>query len=100
MAGDLPRCPSATPEGHNPQEQNPGHTANPGNIAGGSNVPEPEVTRRTGKEPMLPKDPANQDRTEGGDDEGYYDDGYYPITTEDEVEILRQRLADSDRANL
>lgn len=94
MVGELPRCPFSTPEGQNPKWKNLE------NIARRSNVPEPEVPRRTGKEPMQPEDPANQDYTEGGDDEGYYDDGYYPNTTEEEVEILKQRLAESDRANL
>ena len=56
MAGDLPRRPSATPEGPNPQGQNPGPAANPGNVAGGSNVHETEVPRRTGKELILPED--------------------------------------------
>ena len=65
MAGDPPlRRPSATPEGPNPQGQNPGTAANPGNVAGGSNVPEQQVPMRHGKDPMLPKDPAYQEYTE------------------------------------
>lgn len=48
---------------------------------------------------MQPEDPTNQDYTEGGDDEVYYEDDYYPPTVEEENEILRQRLAESNRAN-
>ena len=94
MAGDFPRRAYVTPEGQNPEGQNPG------NNAGGSSAPKSEVPRRTDKEPMLPKDLANQDYTGGGNDEGDYDESNYPITGKEEVEILRQRLAESDRANL
>ena len=100
MVGDLLRSPSATPEGQNPEGQNPGHAANPGNVPGVSNIPEPKVPRRTGKEPMLPEDPANQDYTEGGDDEEDYNEGYYPMIAEEEVALLRQQLAESDRVAL
>lgn len=93
MDGHPPRRPSATPEGQNPEGRNPGNNAR------GSNVPDPEVPQRTGKEPMQPEDPANQDYTEGGDDEEYYEDDYYPPIVEEENEILRQRLAESNRAN-
>ena len=65
MDVDFPRRRSATPEGSNPQGQNPGPTANPGNVDGGSNVHETEVPRRTDKDSMLPEDPANQDYTKG-----------------------------------
>lgn len=68
MARDLPRRTFATSEGQNPQRPNLGHTVDLGNVAGGSNVPEPEVPMRTGKEPMLSEDPANQDYSKGGDD--------------------------------
>ena len=39
---------------------------------------------------MLPEDPANQDYTEGGDDEGHYEDAYYPQITEEEIAFLKQ----------
>ena len=56
MASYLPpRNPSSTPEEPNPQGQNPGPVVNPGDVAGGSNVPEPHVPRWSGKEPMLPR---------------------------------------------
>ena len=52
MAGDLPpRRPSATPA--NPPPENPDAAANPGNVAGTSNVPE-NTTRRNGKGPVVP----------------------------------------------
>ena len=55
MAGDTPsRRPSATPEGPNPPNQVPGAAANPSNVAGGSNVPGVVVSRRHGKDPILP----------------------------------------------
>ena len=88
MAGDPPRRPSATPEGKNPEGQNPG-----------DNAPDSEVPRRLGKEPMIPKDIADQGYTEGGDDEGYYEDDYYPTAVKIEVELLRQQLAEAHRAN-
>ena len=73
MAVDTPsRRPSATPEGPIPQGPNPRTVVNPGNVAGGSNVPEPQISRRNSKDPMLPEDPANQDYTEGDDDQGYF----------------------------
>ena len=81
MAPDLPsRRPSATPEGQNPQGPNPESDVNPGNIAGGSNVPEPQVPRRNGKDPMLPKDPTYQDYAEEGDDQGYFEGDYFQLT--------------------
>ena len=88
MAGDPPRRPSATPEGKNLEGQNPG-----------DNVPDSEVPRRPGKEPMIPEDTADQGYTEGGDDQGYYEDYYYPMDAEREVELLRQQLAEANRAN-
>ena len=42
---------------------------------------------------------VDQGYTEGGDDEGYYEDDYYPTDTDREVELLRQRLAEANRAN-
>ena len=49
MAGDPPsRRPSATPEGPNPPNQNPGTTSNPKNIVGGSNAPGEVVPHRHG----------------------------------------------------
>ena len=43
---------------------------------------------------MQPKDIANQDYSEGGDDEEYYEDDYYPTN----AELLRQQLAEANRA--
>lgn len=94
MDGDLPRRPSTTPEGQNPEGQNLE------NIAGSSRVPKPEIPHRPGKGPMMPEDPANQTYTKGGDDEGEYDEGYYPLTAEEEVEILRKKLAESNHVAL
>lgn len=90
MTGDLPpRRPSATFEGKIPQGPNPGPTVNPGNIAGGSNVPEPLVLRTNGKDPMLPEDPAYQDYIEEGDDQGSFEGDYFQTDAELEVETLR-----------
>ena len=59
MAGDLPsRLPSGTLEGPNFQGSNLGTAANPGDVAGGSNIAEPQVPRRNGNDPMLSKDPT------------------------------------------
>ena len=58
MAGDLPsRRPSTTPE--NPLAENPEAAANPGKLAGTSNVPK-NVTHRNGKGPAVPSQSANQ----------------------------------------
>ena len=58
MAGDLPpRRPSTTPE--DPLTENPDAAANPGNVAGTSNVPE-NATRWNGKGPAVPSHSANQ----------------------------------------
>lgn len=101
MVRDLPpRRPSATPEKPNPQGQNSGPVVNPGNVAGGSNVHRTEVTRRTGKEPILPEDPTNQNYTKGGDDQGYYKGDYFPTDAHLEVERLRQQLAEKGRITL
>ena len=55
MAGDLPpRRPSTTPP-----PENPDAAANPGNVAGTSNVPE-NTTHRNGKGPAVPSHSANQ----------------------------------------
>lgn len=98
MVGYLPpRRPSATLEGPNPQGPNPGHVANPGNVVGGSNMPEPQVPRRNGEDPMLPKDLAYQDYTEEGDDQGYFEGDYFQTDAELEVETLRPQLAEKDR---
>ena len=73
MAGDPPlRRPSATPEGPNPPNQNPGAVANPGNIAGGSNAPGDVVPRRHGKDPVLPSQSANHDISSQQDAEQAY----------------------------
>ena len=88
MAVDPPsRRPSATPEGSNPLDQNPGAAANPGNVAGESNAPEEPVPRRHGNDPVLPNNPANRDFTEERDDQGYSERGYVP--TEAELEVQR-----------
>ena len=56
MAGDLsPRRPSTTPPPENPEA-----TANPGNLAGTSNVPE-NVAQIHGKGHAVPSHSANQD---------------------------------------
>ena len=39
---------------------------------------------------MLPEDPANRNYTEEGDDQGYFEDDYFPTDAELEVERLRQ----------
>ena len=98
MAGDLPpRRPSANPEGQNPQGLNPGPTANPGNIAGGSNVPEPQVPRRNCKDLMLPEDSSYQDYIEKGDEQGYFEGDYFQINAKLEVETLRPQIGENDR---
>lgn len=74
MAGEPPRRPSTTPEGQNP---------------GGNNVPESDVPRRPGKEPMIPDEIADQGYTEGGDDHEYYEDDYYPNDVNRVNELLR-----------
>ena len=48
---------------------------------------------------MLPDEIANQGYIEGGDDEGYYEDDYYPTDAEREMELLRQQLAEALSAN-
>lgn len=50
----------------------------------GDNVPESEVLRRPGKEPMVPDETSEQGYTEGGDEEGYYENDYYPTNAERE----------------
>ena len=76
MAGDPPsRRPSATPDG--PPTQNPSVSANPGNVAGTSNVPE-NTTRRNGKGPAVPSQSANQ----GVDSRHYTEHAYQLIAAE------------------
>ena len=95
MAGDPPsRRPSATPEGPNPQDQNPGATANPGNIAGTSNVPGEQVPRRHGKDPVLPNIPASQGLAEERGNQGYSERVYHPTAAELEVIRLNHILAE------
>ena len=84
MAGDLPRHPSATPKGQNPEGQNLE------NIAGTSRVPEPEIPHRPGKGLVQPEEPVTQDHTKGGNDQGYYEDDYYPTAAKLEIERLKQ----------
>ena len=98
MAGDPPsRRPSATPEGPNPLDQNPGAADNLGNIAGGSNAPEELVHRRHGKDPVLPNNPANRGFTEERGIQGYSERGYHPTEAELEVQRLNRLLAERDR---
>ena len=95
MAVDPPsRHPSATREGPNPLDQNPGAAANPGNVAGGSNAPEELVPRRHGKDPVLPNNPTNRDFTEERDDQGYFERGYFPTEAELEIQRLNRLLAE------
>ena len=91
------RRPSATPEGLNPQDQNPGATANPGNIARGSNAPGELVPRRHGKDPVLPNNPANQGIAEDRGNQGYSERVYHPAEAELEVIRLNRILAERDR---
>ena len=100
MAVDLPsRRPSATPEGPIPQGPNPGIAAKPGNIAGGSNMPEQHVPRRHGKDPVQPEEPAYQDYNEEDDDQGYFEGDYFTTEAELEIERLRRLLAKKDQDN-
>ena len=48
---------------------------------------------------MVPNETADQGYTDGGDDEGYYEDYYYPTDAEREMELLRQQLAEALSAN-
>ena len=98
MAGDPPsRRPSATPEGPNSQDQNPGAATNPGNIARGSNAPGELVPRRHGKDPVLPNNLANRSLTEDRGNQGYSERGYHPTEAELEVIRLNRILAETDR---
>ena len=91
MAGDLPpRRPSTTPE--NPLAENPDMAANPGNLAGTSNVPE-NVTHRNGKGPAVPSHSANQ----GVDSRHYAKQGYQLTPAEQEVIRLNRILAETTR---
>ena len=63
-------------------------------------MPEPQVPRRNGKDPMLLEDPANQDYTEEGDDQGYFEGDYFQTDADWEVERLRQELAEKDQINM
>lgn len=60
-------------------------------------MPEPQVPRRNGKDPMLPEDPAYQDYTEEGDDQGYYEGDYFPTEANFEIERVKQLLVEKDR---
>ena len=100
MVVDPPsRRPSATPKGPNPKGQNSGTAANPGNVAGGSNVPELQVPRRHGKDPVQPEEPAYQDYTEEGDDQGYFEGDYFTTEADLEIERLKRLLAEKDQVN-
>ena len=91
MAGDLPpRRPSTTLE--NPLAENPEAAANPGNLAGTSNVPE-NVTHRNGKGPAIPRHSANQ----GVDSRHYAEQGYQLTAAEQEVIRLNRILAETTR---
>ena len=91
MAGDLPpRRPSAPPE--NPPTENPDAAANPGNVAGTSNVPE-NTTRRNGKGPAVPSHSANQ----GVASRHYAEQGYQLTPAEQEVIRLNRILAETTR---
>ena len=93
MTGDPPsRRPSATPEGPNPLTQNPGTAANPGNMAGTSNVPG-DVTRRNGKGPAIPSQSANQ----GVSSQQYTEQAYQLTAAEQEVIRLNRVLAETNR---
>ena len=98
MARDPPsRRPYATPEGPNPQDQNPSAAANPGIIAGGSNTPGELIPRRHGKDPVLPNNPANQGFAEERGNQGYSERVYHPTEAELEVIRLNRILAERDR---
>ena len=91
MAGDLPpRRPSATPE--NPPTEKPDAAANPGNVAGTSNVPE-NTTRRNGKGPAVSSQSANR----GVDSRHYTEQGYQLTPAEQEVIRLNRVLAETTR---
>ena len=98
MAGDPPsRRPSATPEGPNPPIQNPGATANPGNIVGGSNTLGDVVPRRHGKDPVLLSQSANHDIADGRSNQQYAEQAYQLTVAEQEVIRLNQILAETNR---
>ena len=87
MAGDLPpRHPSTTSE--NPLAENPDAAANPGNLAGTSNVLE-SVAHKHGKGPVVPSLSANQ----GVDSRHYVEQGYQLTAAEQEVIRLNRVLA-------
>ena len=91
MAGDLPpRRPSATPE--NPPTENPDAAANPGNVAGTSNVPE-NTARRNGKGPAVPSQSANQ----GISNQQYAEQAYQLTSTDQDVIRLNRVLAETTR---
>lgn len=48
---------------------------------------------------MVPDETIDQGYTEGGDDEVYYEDDYYPTDAERELELMRQQLAEALSAN-
>ena len=60
-------------------------------------MPEPQAPRRNCKDPMLPEDPAYQDYTEEGNDQGYFETDYFPTAVDLEIERLKQLLAEKDR---
>ena len=81
MAGTTPQW-SDTPEGQNPDGDNA------------------EVPRRPRKEPMRPNETIDQGYTEGGTDQGYYDDDdYHQTEVEKENELLRQWVEEAFQAN-
>ena len=84
MASDLPpRRPSTTPPPENPEA-----AANPGNLAGTSNVPE-NVAQRHGKGHAVPSHSANQDV----DSRHYVEQGRQLTVAEQEVIRLNRILA-------
>ena len=62
-------------------------------------MPEQQVPRRDGKDPVQPEEPAYQDYTEEGDDQGYFEGDYFTTEADLEIERLKRLLAEKDQVN-
>lgn len=62
-------------------------------------MPEQQIPRRHGKDPVQPKEHVYQDYTEEGDDQGYFEGDNFTTEVDLEMERLKRLLAKKDQVN-